>query len=125
MKVRPVEPDVDADALLPGAQFIDAYSVTVTAALHARHAAEKMTARGPRWIEALLHLRNRLVAPLGLKTAVPTGTALWTASEYFPSSVKGLTAWWRGLTMHTWISVWWSMSPALAASAVSPQPRWC
>ena len=73
MKVRPVEPDADTNALLPGAQFIDAYSVTVNAALDARHAAEKMAARGPRWIEALLGLRNRLVAPLGLKTAVPTG----------------------------------------------------
>jgi Protein of unknown function (DUF2867) len=74
MKVRIVEPDVDANKLLPGAQFIDAYCVTVNdAALDARHAAEKMTARGPRWIEALLRLRNHLVAPFGLKTAAPTG----------------------------------------------------
>jgi hypothetical protein len=84
MKVRPVEPDVDADTLLPGAQFIDAYSVTVNAALDARHAAEKMTARGPRWIEALLGLRNRLVAPLGLKTAVPTGNSAPDRVGIFP-----------------------------------------
>jgi hypothetical protein len=85
MKIRPVEPDVDADMLLPGAQFIDAYSVTVNdAALDARHAAEKMTARGPRWIEALLRLRNRLVAPFGLKTAAPTGDSAPDRVGIFP-----------------------------------------
>ena len=30
MKVRAVEPDIDADTLLAGAQYIDAYSITVT-----------------------------------------------------------------------------------------------
>jgi hypothetical protein len=85
MKVRSVAPDVDANTLLPGAQFIDAYSVTVNdAAMDARHAAEKMTARGPRWIDALLRLRNRLVAPLGLKTAVPTGNSAPDRVGMFP-----------------------------------------
>lgn len=85
MKVRPVKPDVDANTLLPGAQFIDAYSVTVNdAALDARHAAEKMTARGPRWIELLLRLRNRLVAPFGLKTAAPTGIGAPDSVGIFP-----------------------------------------
>ena len=75
MKVRAVEPDIDADTLLAGAQYVDAFRVTVDGdALDARHAAERMMARGPRWIEALLALRNRLVAPFGLKTPVPTGT---------------------------------------------------
>jgi hypothetical protein len=75
MKVRAVEPDIDADTLLAGAQYIDAYSITVNdSTLDARGAAERMMARGPRWIEALLALRNRLVAPFGLKTPVPTGT---------------------------------------------------
>src|ERR1700754_3915771 len=84
MKAHAVTPNVDADTLLPGAQFIDAYSVTVNAALDARHAAEKMTARGPRWTEALLYLRNRLVAPLGLKTAVPTGNSAPNRVGIFP-----------------------------------------
>jgi hypothetical protein len=85
MKVRPVEPNVDADALLPGAQFIDAYSLIVNdTALDARHAAEKMTARGPRWIEALLRLRNRLVAPFGLKTAAPSGNSTPDNVGIFP-----------------------------------------
>jgi hypothetical protein len=85
MKVHAVTPNVDANALLAGAQFIDAYSIAVNdAVLDARHAAEKMTARGPRWAETLLHLRNRLVAPLGLKTAVPTGISAPDRVGIFP-----------------------------------------
>ena len=85
MKVHAIAPSVDADALVPGAQFIDAYSVVVNdTTLDARRAAEKMTARGPRWIEALLRLRNRLVAPLGLKTAAPTGNATPDRVGIFP-----------------------------------------
>jgi hypothetical protein len=36
-----------------------------------------MLARGPRWIDALLTLRNLIVAPFGLRTSAPneTGTA--------------------------------------------------
>ncbi|QWG13192.1 DUF2867 domain-containing protein [Bradyrhizobium sediminis] len=78
MKVREVDPDVDPGALLPGAQFIDAYRIAVEdAALDARQAAERMLARGPPWIDALLSLRNLIVAPLGLKTSAPnqSGTA--------------------------------------------------
>jgi len=78
MKVREVDPNVDAGTLLAGAQFIDAFSIAIgDTALDARHAAEKMLARGPRWIDALLALRNLIVAPFGLKTSAPneTGTA--------------------------------------------------
>jgi hypothetical protein len=107
MKVRPVEPNVDADALLPGAQFIDAYSVIVNdTALDARHAAEKMTARGPRWIEALLRLRNRLVAPFGLKTAAPTGNSTRDRVGIFPVLSELPDRLVAGLTTYTWISVW-------------------
>jgi Protein of unknown function (DUF2867) len=84
-RVHAIQPEIDPDALLPGAQFIDAFSIAVDdAALDARHAAEKMTARGPRWIEALLDLRNRLVAPFGLKTPVPTGTSATDRIGIFP-----------------------------------------
>jgi Protein of unknown function (DUF2867) len=78
MKVREVDPNVDAGALLAGAQFIDAYRIGVDdPTLDARHAAEKMLARGPRWIDALLTLRHLIVAPFGLKTSAPnvSGTA--------------------------------------------------
>jgi hypothetical protein len=85
MKVHEVEPRVDADALLAGAQFVDAYRVTVDgAALDARHAAEKMLARGPRWIDALITLRNRLVTPFGLKTPAPTEAVSAAAIGIFP-----------------------------------------
>ena len=72
MKVRKVDPNVDSGALLAGAQFVDAYSIMIEgAALDARQAAEKMLAPAPRWIGALLALRNFLVAPFGLKTSAP------------------------------------------------------
>jgi hypothetical protein len=70
MKVREVAPDIDSAPLLAGAQFIDAYRIAVDGAkLDARKAAEKMFGRRQRWIEALLRLRNIIVAPLGLKTS--------------------------------------------------------
>jgi hypothetical protein len=68
MKIREVAPEVDSGALLAGAQFADAYRVVLDGTtLNARGAAEKMFARGPRWIEVLLYLRNTVVAPFGLK----------------------------------------------------------
>jgi hypothetical protein len=85
MKVHEVDPNVDSGALLAGAEFIDAYSIVIdNAALDARRAAEKMLARGPLWIETLLSLRNRLVAPFGLKTPLPTGTGATDTIGIFP-----------------------------------------
>ena len=70
MTVREVAPAVDADALLAGAQFTDAFRIEIGGGeLDARRAAERMMARQPRWAEALLSLRNLLVSPLGLKTS--------------------------------------------------------
>jgi hypothetical protein len=85
MKIRAVEPDIGLTALLPGAQFVDAYSVAVDdAALDARHAAERMFSRSPRWIDALLALRNCLVAPFGLKRGAPTGAGTPETIGIFP-----------------------------------------
>jgi hypothetical protein len=68
MKVTEIIPEVDSGALLAGAQFVDAYRVAIDGtAFNARRAAERMFGRGPRWIEALLALRNAIVAPFGLK----------------------------------------------------------
>ncbi|MGY8676748.1 DUF2867 domain-containing protein [Bradyrhizobium sp. UFLA05-153] len=68
--VREVTPEVDADALLAGAQFIDAHRVEIGGkVLTAREACVRMVLHGPRWIDALLRLRNILVTPFGLKTS--------------------------------------------------------
>ena len=70
MKVREITPTIDAEALLTGAQFTDAFCIEIDDRhLNARRAAELMMARQPRWAEALLSLRNMLVTPLGLKTS--------------------------------------------------------
>jgi hypothetical protein len=68
MKVHAIAPNLDTAALLTGAQFSDAFSVTVDgAAFDARRAAERMLGRSPRWIDALMGLRDFLVTPFGLK----------------------------------------------------------
>jgi hypothetical protein len=70
MMVREVHPDVDRERVLAGAQFADAYRVSVTeAGLNARRAAERIFSRSPRWVKVLLDLRNSIVTPLGLKTS--------------------------------------------------------
>jgi hypothetical protein len=70
MKVCEVKPETDTGALLPGAQFADAFRLeTDGRALDARHAAQRMIGRQPRWAEALVRLRNILVTPFGLKTS--------------------------------------------------------
>ncbi|MCG2630678.1 DUF2867 domain-containing protein [Bradyrhizobium sp. WYCCWR 13023] len=68
--VREITPEVDAGALLSGAQFIDAFRVEVGARpLSAREACTRMVVHGPRWVDVLTRLRNILVKPLGLKTS--------------------------------------------------------
>ena len=70
MIVREVTPAIDPDALLAGAQFVDAFRIDIRdLALDARHAAERMMGRPPRWIATLIALRNFLVRPFGLKTS--------------------------------------------------------
>lgn len=68
--VREVTPEVQVDALLGGAQFIDAFRVDLGATvMSAREACTRMVLDGPRWIDTLLRLRNVLVKPFGLKTS--------------------------------------------------------
>lgn len=70
MNVREIKPTIDADVLLAGAQFADAFGLDIDGrTLDARQAAERMIGRSPRWIDALVTLRNILVAPFGLKTS--------------------------------------------------------
>ena len=70
MRVREVAPDPGCRALLPDAQFADAHCVDIgDTDIDAREACVRMVLHAPRWIDALLRLRNILVAPFGLKTS--------------------------------------------------------
>ena len=70
MLIHEVEPEIDRERVLAGAQFADSFRVTVTdAKLNARTAAERIFSRSPRWVTMLLDLRNAIVAPFGLKTS--------------------------------------------------------
>ena len=77
--VTMVTPEPGDWALLPGAQFADAYQVQTRAGLDAPAAAAALFEHQPAWISGLMRLRDSLVTPLGLKTttgelAAPQGT---------------------------------------------------
>jgi Protein of unknown function (DUF2867) len=83
MTVMGVSPQIDPATLLAGAQFMDAYRLDVDGEnLDARLAAMRMMARTPRWVDALLVLRNIIVAPFGLKTS--------GAAERMPRDIIGI-----------------------------------
>ncbi len=85
MKIREIKPTVDTDALLAGAQFADAFGLEVDGrALDARQAAERMIGRPPRWVDALVTVRNVLVAPFGLKTSGASTTTPRDMIGLFP-----------------------------------------
>jgi hypothetical protein len=68
MSVQALAPAASTAPLLAGAGFADAYRLIVAgSALDATAAAQRIFSRTPRWISALLALRNRLVALIGLK----------------------------------------------------------
>lgn len=70
MTISEITPDVDRDRWLAGTDFADAFRITIDGAvLDARTAAERMLGHAPRWMAALLKLRNLLVRPFGLKTS--------------------------------------------------------
>jgi Protein of unknown function (DUF2867) len=74
VEVRSVAPSDETRQVLAGAQFADAFSLTVEEArLDARTATERMVGHSPQWVSTLLALRNLLVAPFGLKTRAPDG----------------------------------------------------
>jgi len=68
--VQAIRPARGIDEVLVGAQFVDTYGVTVPVAeLDATRAARAMIEHPPQWVDGLLALRHRLVAPFGLKTS--------------------------------------------------------
>jgi hypothetical protein len=68
-----VAPDIDCARILPGYDFADAYAIPAPADIDLVRATALAFARGPRWIKALLSLRNRLGTWAGLKPASPGG----------------------------------------------------
>ncbi len=73
MKVTPCPPPVDCAAILPGFDFADAYASPAPPGIDAIEATRRAFARPPRWAAMLMDLRDRLVAPFGLKPAPSTG----------------------------------------------------
>lgn len=85
MTVHALASDASLAQLLPGAQFADTFRIrTDDASLSARQAAERMFSRSPRWVTALMALRNFLVKPFGLKTPSHTGPVTARAIGIFP-----------------------------------------
>jgi Protein of unknown function (DUF2867) len=85
MQVHAIQPNADTRPLLAGAQFSDAFRVAVDdTMLDARGAAERMLGYRPRWIAALMALRNHLVTPFGLKTPSPRRQAAADTVGIFP-----------------------------------------
>lgn len=70
MTVTATLPPSDAGCWLAGAQYADAFSVTVNnATLDARSAAERALGQSPRWARILLSLRDVIMAPFGVTTS--------------------------------------------------------
>jgi Protein of unknown function (DUF2867) len=85
MTVHEATPAIDPNALLAGAQFVDAFRIEIDdCTLDARRAAERMMGRSPRCIETLLSLRNILVTPFGLKTSGASPTTPREMIGIFP-----------------------------------------
>ena len=67
-------PCADAERILPGYQFADAYKVPAPHRMDAIEATRLAFAHGgPAWIRVLMALRNRLGRLVGLKAAPPSG----------------------------------------------------
>jgi Protein of unknown function (DUF2867) len=69
----PALPCADAERILPGHQFADAYKVAAPRGLDAIEATRLAFAHGPLWVRGLTGLRNRLGRLVGLKPAPPSG----------------------------------------------------
>ena len=77
------KPDSALAALLPDADFADAFALAIAGKLNANEAAQRAFGRVPAWVSWLMALRNRLVRPFGLKTAVDDNLRV-ARIGYFP-----------------------------------------
>jgi hypothetical protein len=66
-------PSADAERLLPGYQFADAYKVPAIHRVDAIEATRMAFAQGPRWVGGLMGMRNRLGLLVGLRPAPSSG----------------------------------------------------
>lgn len=75
--MKPVATAVtNPERLLSGAQFADAFALILSGKnLDALSAAQGAFGQSPRWIKFLLHARNILVAPFGLKQGATKNSA--------------------------------------------------
>lgn len=69
----PTLPYADAERILPGHQFADAYKVPAPHRMNAIEATRMAFAHGSLWIRTLMGLRNRLGRIVGLKAAPSSG----------------------------------------------------
>ncbi len=69
----PAVPYADAERILPGHQFADAYKVQAPRGVDATAATRMAFGHGPLWIRTLVRLRNRLGRAVGLKPAPASG----------------------------------------------------
>jgi hypothetical protein len=85
MSVHAIAPPADARAFLPGSQFADAFTLTVSdPALDARRAAQRLFGTSPGWVRALLVLRDAIVAPFGIATSKTAARAPVDRVGMFP-----------------------------------------
>ncbi|UZE49397.1 DUF2867 domain-containing protein [Rhodopseudomonas sp. P2A-2r] len=85
MSVQAIAPPADARTFLPGAQFADAFTLTVRdPALDARGAAQRLFGTSPGWVRALLVLRDAIVAPFGITTSQTAARAPVDRVGMFP-----------------------------------------
>ena len=77
MKTAAVPVDARLALLLPDVGFADAYCVSgVIQGLSARQASLAIFDSPPPWINGLMALRNRIVAPFGLKAGVRPASSM-------------------------------------------------
>ena len=84
--MKPVEVAVpDTAGILPGAQFADAYALSVSGqTLTAMKAAGLAFDSAPEWINALLRLRNAVVSPFGLQAGEKSSKPFQEKAGIFP-----------------------------------------
>ena len=89
--VQAIRPALGIGKILDGAHFADAYRVAVPVAeLDATCAARAMLEHPPRWVDGLMALRHRLVAPFGLKISADETATDGKAIGLFP--IRSATA---------------------------------